>query len=769
MGDLEQRRSARCLFSGTVLAALLCVCTPRSAFAAEAAGAPANEEIQEIVVTAQHRVQSLQEVPISVTVLSGDTILESHLRDFSDLSLQTPSFTSGADYGYIRNSSMRGISNNQYGFADDPSIAMFVDDVYQGRGATGMQVNALYDIDRVEVIKGPQATLFGRSSIAGAISTILVQPSDTFSASGNFGAGQRNRLIAEGAVNFPVTPNLAIRVALDREKQRGFISNLNGGPKLDPLDVEAGRVIVRYTGIDDLEATLKASYESRRQDGSTHLAVGLPNATDFTADETLIGPQNYADFYSYEEVGKLKYDFLKNLSVTSETSWRRVKNNYVEKYDGLAEVVAGPYAQDSLDSLFQQELRISFSGDNGLAIIGGVSYFHETIHAFVGNWVDHTFELTGIPTPGLLPNDYSQAEFEQGRYDGVFRGRSAFLDGTIGIPGVKGWTVTAGARYNYDEKTYTENVPNPTTLSMNAGKPFFVGAFYNWGYWTDPALSTTHSWSNTSFRGATNYDLNQDNTVYFQYSQGWKAGGIDSYGVVVRPGSAFAKFFGENVTAFGGTQKVYDPERSDSYEIGLKGRSFERRFAYNLAVYEYLYRDLQVGVLQASGAGSVVANIGHATGRGVEADLRIAPNAHWDIYANGAFNYTRIEDFGTMSSQVGLPLNQAPRYNAAAGATYKWTANSGKYSVGASTSLRGSYRDDNDLDTHEVRSYILYNTRAAYETLDGHYTVAVFADNVFNRFTYSRYSAVTPFIYPVASYQVIGHPRTVGVDVYVRF
>src|SRR5882762_2271972 len=283
MDALEQRNSVKCLFSGATLAALLSMGAPRSLIAAEPTGAPANEEIQEIVVTAQHRVQNLQEVPISVTVLSGTAILESHLRDFSDLSLQTPSFTSGADYGYIRNSSIRGISNNQYGFADDPSIAMYVDDIYQGRGATGMQVNALYDIDRVEVIKGPQATLFGRSSIAGAISTILVQPSDTFSASGNFGAGQRNRLIAEGAVNFPITPNLAISVALDREKQRGFITNLNGGPKLDPLDVEAGRVIVRYTGIDDLEATLKASYESRRQDGSTHLAVGLPRATDFTA------------------------------------------------------------------------------------------------------------------------------------------------------------------------------------------------------------------------------------------------------------------------------------------------------------------------------------------------------------------------------------------------------------------------------------------------------------------------------------------------------
>src|ERR1700730_13322521 len=114
MGDLEQRRSARCLFSGTVLATLLCVCTPRSVFAAEAASASANEEIQEIVVTAQHRVQSLQEVPISVTVLSGDTILESHLRDFSDLSLQTPSFTSGAEYRSLWKFSIEGKLNDEY-------------------------------------------------------------------------------------------------------------------------------------------------------------------------------------------------------------------------------------------------------------------------------------------------------------------------------------------------------------------------------------------------------------------------------------------------------------------------------------------------------------------------------------------------------------------------------------------------------------------------------------------------------------------------------
>jgi iron complex outermembrane receptor protein len=766
MRGLGQRSKVQHLFCGVATAALLCVSVARSAVADEAARAGEVDEIPEIVVTAQHRIQTLQEVPISVTVLSGVTILESHLRDFSDLSLQTPSFTSGTDYGYIRNSSMRGISNNQYGFADDPSIAMYVDDIYQGRGASGMQVNALYDIDRVEIIKGPQATLFGRSSIAGAISTILLQPKDTFSASGDFGAGQRDRLIARGTLNIPVTSNLAIRVAVDSEHQGGFITNLNGGSKLDPLDVKAERVIARYTGIDKLEATLKASYESRRQDGSTHLAVGVPDVENFTADETLMGDQNFADFYSFEEDAKLKYDFLNNLSVTSETSWRRVKNNYIEKYDGVPEIIGGPYYQDSLDSLFQQDLRISISGPHNLSITAGASYFHETLHGLINNWTDHTFAFTGVPGAGLLPNNYSQAIFEEGHFDGIFRGRSAFVDGTMSIPGVPGWTITAGARYNYDEKTFTADLPNPATLPENIGKAFACACGL-WGFYTDPPLSLTHHWSNTSFRAATNYDLNENNTVYLQYSQGWKAGGIDATGIKVPPGSGFLKYFGENASAFGATLNPYNPERSDSYEIGLKGRAFARRFAYNLAAYEYLYRDLQVAVLE-TGA-SVIENIGHATGRGVEAELRLAPNAHWDVYANGAFNYTRIEDFGSMSSQVGLPLNQAPRYNAAAGSTYKWTANSGQYSVGASTSMRGSYRDDNDLDTHEVRSYILYNVRAAYETVDGHYTAAIFADNLSNRFTYSRFSAAQPFVYPVSSYQVIGQPRTVGIDLYVRY
>ena len=129
-----------------------------------ALAASADDGLPEIIVTAQQRSQNLQDVPIAVTALRGEFLSDHQLNNFSDLALFTPGFVSAPDYGYIRNSSMRGISNNQFGFADDPSIAMFVDGVYQGRGGTGSQVNALYDVDRVEVVKGPQATLFGRSS-----------------------------------------------------------------------------------------------------------------------------------------------------------------------------------------------------------------------------------------------------------------------------------------------------------------------------------------------------------------------------------------------------------------------------------------------------------------------------------------------------------------------------------------------------------------------------------------------------------------------------
>lgn len=731
----------------------------------------AESQLEDVVVIAQQRTQSAQEVPLSVTAISGEFIADHHLNDFSDLALFTPGFVSAPNYGYIRNSSIRGISNNQFGFADDPSIAMYVDGVYQGRGGSGMQVNALYDVDHVEVVKGPQATLFGRSSIAGAISTVTNQPSDHFEAIGDLGFGERDRVVARAVTNLPVSPDLAIRLAGDIEHENGYITNLSGGPDLRPQDIRAARINVQYKGIEGVTASIKMDYELRKQGGNVYQEVGLSN---WSAESSLIGHQSYANFNIFDTVGTIKAVLSPTLTLTSQTSWRRVGNEYVEDYDALAAVVGGPYYQQTTDRLFQQDLRLNFDGGNRVTVVGGASYFHENLNGAVQNWVDGNptftgFAFTGVPTPGLLPSDYTNAFEETGTLAGTFHGYSAFADASV--PLAEHVAFEAGVRYNSDTKTYEQDIPDPATLAVNAGKDF-AGAYYNWGYWTSTPVASSRTWTDTSFRAALNWDISPDMTAYASWSQGWKAGGIDSFTVqfpnnVVPPG--FNLFFGEDAAAVGGKPTVYNPEKSDSYEIGLKGKALEHHFGYTLAIYDFNYRDLQESVPQ--GGSSIIENIGKAEGRGAEAELRFLPGGGWELFANGAYNFTKILSFPQKPAQVGLPLNRAPEYMSAAGVSFTTPAPvsaGGTVTFGVSANYRSQFRTDNAL-VEGVDGYVLTNVRVTYANSSGKFSTSVFADNLFNRFNYNDYEPATPFLFPVSSVSELGNPRMIGIDFHVAW
>ena len=639
----------------------------------------------EIVVTAQLRVQTLQEVPLSVTALSGTTLSENRIENFADLAQLTPGFVSSPNYGFIRNSSMRGISNNQFGFADDPSIAVFTDGVYQGRGGTGSIVNALYDVDRVEIVKGPQATLFGRSSIGGAINTILNQPvkGETL-GSVELGIGERERVIARAMGNVPLTPDLTLRIAGNVENEDGYLRNLNGGGNLGYQRVAAGRAILRYNPDGGVDISLRGGIESRKQSGSVYQRIGLPK---FTVDSTLRGNESFSIFDIKDAALRISVPVGDSLTLTSTTSYRDVANRYVEDYDAVAAVVGGPYFQSSDAELFQQDLVVNY--DSGaLSVVAGGSYFSEKLDAFVSNFVNETFAFTGVPAAGLLPSDYSQALREPGRLNGKFNGWSVFLDASYEL--VQNLTVTGGARYNYDRKRFTQDIPNPATQPQNP-EVTFPGAFYNWGYFTSVPITSRKSWRDVAFRAALNFEASPDLNIYAAFNQGWKAGGIDSFRVqTTLPG--FTQFFGQDAVAFGGLPSVYDPEQSDSYEAGVKGRFLDRKLLINLALYHYKYRDLQVSVQQ--GGSSVIENVGRARGNGVELETQLRPADWLDLFANAAYNDTKILSFPQIPNQVGLPLNHAPKWTAAAGG--KITAplgNSGALSFGGTVTYRSSYRN----------------------------------------------------------------------------
>lgn len=724
-------------------------------------------QLEEVVVTAQRRAQPLQDVPLAVTVLQGQFLQKQHIVDFNDLALFTPNMVSAPNYGYIRDTSIRGISNNQFGFADDPSIAEFVDGIYQGRGGTGMMVDALYDVNRVEVVKGPQATLYGQSSIAGAINIIDNQPSTSgFNAYGDLGFGERDRIVLQGAVNLPISDDLATRIAEDVEHQNGFIRNLSGGPDLEPLDIRAVRFTTLYTGIDNVALSVKLDYERRKQSGTQYQAAGLP---DFSTESSLVGSQAFSQFSIYDLVGTVKGSLSPNATLTANTSWRRVDNQYDEDYGAVAAIVAGPWYQQSADGLFQQDLIFNFQSDSHWTLVAGGSYFHEFVTAGVNNWVDGNpdftgFAFTGVPTPGLLPDDYSDAFNEMGTLYGTFHGFSAFADGSA--PLTDRLTLNVGVRYNSNTKNYTQDIPNPATAPINAGK-IFAGAYYNWGYWTSQPITSEKTWVNTSGRAALTWKITPEMTAYGSWSQGWKAGGIDSFkiqwpGGVVPAG--FNLFFGEDAAALGARPAVYNPEKNTSYEIGLKGEALEQTFGYDVDAYDYIYTDLQESV--AEGGSSIIENVGRAIGRGVETDLRYVPTSAWTLFASAAYSFTRITSFSVLPDQVGQPLNMAPKYSGAAGISYRFNTpvfRSGHVELSMSENFRGRMRYNNQL-FEAIPSYVLTNLRATYYFSGDQYSMSVFADNAFNRFTYSRYDPATPFLFPVTAVGAIGNPRTIGID-----
>jgi iron complex outermembrane receptor protein len=732
--------------------------------AAAAAALPAaaqsdrDDAIEEIIVTAQKREQNIEDVPLAVSAFTPQFLERANVQDFGELFLFTPGFSSSPNYSYHIYSAIRGISSTDFGFGTDPSIGFYVNGVHMGR--YGTQVLSYYDIERVEVVRGPQNTLFGRSSIAGAISVTTQKPIDRFEAWSEVGFGNLSKKEFTGVVNLPAGEGFALRAAgywLDKE---GFVRNLNRGDDLAPSEIASARLSARYVSGERFDATLVLSYEDRGESGNFYARVGLP---DFVVDSTLRGDENKSEFEVADATLDLRFTLGGGWSLASISNFRQVEADYAEDYDGLAQVIGGPYYQNQDVDLFNQELRFTFAGERGLTFIAGASFFDESMDAAVDEWVDTTFAFTGTFNAMQAAGDYSNAFVERGEYDSGAEGWSVFADASF--PLTDRLTLTGGVRYNDDTKDMTFFAPDPAALAANAMAPFPCGC-YLYGLYTSRPLSLERSWSDTAFRAALDFDFTDTATGYLSWSQGWKAGGIESFKFDLPPG--FPLFFGLDLAAAGGGLRSYDPEKSDSLEIGLKGSALGRRVRYALAAYSFRYEDLQRSVF--NGATAVIENIGEAEGQGFEAEAQLRPDEHWELFATFAYTDTEITEDAT-PAQVGLPLNRAPEIQYALGVTYGFDApweNGGRIALGATYAYQDELRTDNSL-VAGVEDYALANVDLSYTARDERFEISAYVDNVADELTYHRRLFVTPFVLPVETRSVIGKPREYGVSFRYRF
>ncbi len=733
--------------------------------------------LDEVIVTAQKRQQSLQDVPLSVSAFSGDMLKESRMADIRGLVDFTPGFSGKTEDGFTDALAMRGIATNDFGIGGDPSVAMFVDGIWSGR--TGGVMTALYDVERAEVVKGPQGTLFGRNSIAGAVSIVTNKPQDVFEASAELTAADFSHIEAIGTVNFPLGGGWALRTSGYTLSNDGFLENLQGGEKLGFHDIRAGRVSLRRSG-EATDATLTVAYEDREQDPSVYWvpADGLP----YDRVSIDLGSNGIDESDVFEARANIDWSLPSEFTLTSLTGYKAFNFHYLEDYDGGPGRV-NDYRQVNDVEYWSQELRLNSPDDGRLTWFAGASVYQESIDGYfefiydeddlcravgvsdINVAPDFPGPVAGCDDPifeaywedDIDPADLLTGKAEQSYVNVDSEGWAVYGDFTWGL--TDRFELTAGARYTFDEKEIASRV-------LDSGGA--LGNNFNYEFFTDGIVTNRADWSDFTPRLALSFDLSDDVTLYATASKGYKSGGFATFGFDLHG----LDVTDEGAAPPGTTPVVFNPEEVDSYEVGAKTRLLGNTLQLNASLFRYDYVDLQLVYFETGS--SLVANVGEASGQGLEVDLRWVPSASWDATVGLSLldteitDATQIEAIGACGACAGNNLPFAPEVSGSAIVTYRHPTESGEAFFTTEYVYRSEmFGGPDNIRDAAVDSWDEFNFRFGYRS-NSAWSVTVWLENAFDEEYFERgwenadvnnqfgYGLFNELVWPA-------RPRTLGV------
>jgi len=675
-------------------------------------------------------------------VQTGDQLAQRGAQDITALQRTTPNLTLQVSRG--TNSTLtafiRGIGQQDPLWGFEPGVGLYVDDVYIARPQGA--VLDLYDVERVEVLRGPQGTLYGRNTIGGAVRYVtrpIDQDDPHFRARAAYGSYNQIDLMAVGSV--PLADNFRVGGAIASYQRDGYGSNINTGAEHYNKDVLAGRISAEWEPRDDISIRLaydRVQDDSNPRHGSRLVAGATPaGAILSSVYDTNAGLGDVNSVESQGASATVAIELNDNWTFKSITAWREGETTTVIDFDNTPAAtldIPGFYADDQ----FTQEFQLLFDFDR---IQGVAGFFYLDGHA------EGAFD-TILANAGIVIGTNGQVETESW---------AGFADVNLDL--TDRLHLGIGMRYTLDEKegtVFRANYLGATRSPLLGGTvraPLLVRSNY----------TNAKDFSEFTPRVALSYDLTDDMTAYASYSQGFKSGGFDMRGdVVLTPN----------------TVNGYDPETVDSYEIGLKGALDRLTFA--AAVFYNEYQDQQVTTQVPSGASiaSFVDNVGSSTFYGAEFEgrLRILDNLsanfavgylHSDFEQFLRYNLTTMV-FEDISSQV--VLQNAPEWTGYLGFTWIGDVAGGDLAVTPSVSYRG------DSSMFEFPNPIL--DQQAYSVVD----LSIVWTDPSDRFTLGLYGKnLTDEEYRVGGYNfpgalfdnsIIGYygpPQTVTASLQVKF
>ena len=739
-------------------------CLLAGAGAAAAAEQATNRVVEEVIVTAQKRAESAQDVPVTLSAYSEDFLEKQKIDDLKGLVDFTPGLAGRSKDSFVDTISVRGISTNDFGVGGDPSIGVYKDGVYQGR--TGGAVTSFFDIERAEVLRGPQGFLFGRNAASGAIHVITVKPNDdAVEAVVHAGLGERNRMEVDGAINVPGGGGWALRLAGYHSEEDGFVENVfaSGIDDLIWYKKDAVRASLGYDNDGRTTGHLILEYEDREQSGTIYRALGTAANEDEVSSDLLDDDKDEGEVASATGEVNIEFD---DFTFTSITGLRTHNYTYLEDFDG-SPVLANHYFQDQEQDYVSQELRLVSDDVDRLRWFAGVSWYWEQIDAsfyqqadeelmcetFIGTdcttyFADELGEVWPGPSPDALlePNDI----------EGEYTGWAVYGDLTYGV--TDALDVSLGLRYTRDTKDFEMFIPEPASP---------LGAFFTFGYFTDTPVDDEETWDDLSPRIAATWTVTDEVMLWASITKGYKAGGFGSFNLDLPAG-----FIPDgSVVPVGARPQDFDPEIVWSYEAGAKTSLMDGRLILNGNAYFYDYEDLQLTYFDEDLFNTLVENIGKVEGMGVEVEVQAVLGERLDLYVGTALSNTDIKEGSDLVCETdceGNMLPFSPEFTFASVLSYHQPIGANEIFVTGELHHQGEFEADLD-NTSIIRedAYTITNFRVGMRAQSGRWEVSAYLENAFDEFYYDgAHSGEDPI--PFATFGP-ARPRTFGVDVFMTF
>ena len=762
-----KRRNWRVTTSAVAIA-LAAIAATRPAHAQDAAKDTSANTVGEVVVTAQFREQSLQKTPLAITAVNAQMLEQRNQTSLADVTAQAPNVTlapNGAAFGSSMVAFIRGIGQTDFNLALEPGVGIYVDDVYYPT-LTGSLLDLL-DLDRVEILRGPQGTLAGKNSIGGAIKLYSQKPNGNDGGYVEGTYGSLNKLDARGAADFTVIPDkLFVRISASTENHDGYVTRIDyacthPGSNLKTLEVgdgctlghdgsqalTSGRIALRWLPTEKLEVNVEGNFTNDHSgvQANTLLKVApgslgtLTYTTGVNGAPVFFGPQfiptnpytSYATYTSnagsvifgqdpyapivvppinYFKGGggdiTIDYKLADNLHFKSITAMQYYENQFAEQTDASpigVEILLQRQGHHSLT----QEFRLS--GNFGTA----VDY---TVGAFYLDQDGGLNARVGLPWVGF--------DFEHGPDQTPADTKAVYADATWHI--VKNLDLSGGIRYSDENKSYTyfRHNADGSDVTDPAGYNGLVAGLND---------TTAHfHGTRTDYRVALQYQFTPDIMAYVDTATGYKGGGVDP-----RP--------------FVPTQAVgFAPETLTAYEGGIKTFLFDHKMRLNLAAFYNNYNNIQLTLsscpVQSGGNAAtpcaLPAHVGRAHVRGLEAETEIHPVAGLELDGSLSyldFKYTNIANVAATGITLGMTTPYTPKWKWSVGAQYAFDlGDHGTLTPRIDASYQSSEFTNpiNDPAWNQISGYTVLNARLTYRAATGGWSTWLAVTNLTDKLYY---------------------------------